>query len=373
MRNTYTKTFSLSLVVLFGAAQSAAGRQAAPRLDWREFTSEAGGFTVKLPGAPRITHPQMVKGPLTVPRNLHEVTIGSDYKFELDYMDMPAGLEPELALEGGISGLTNPLLAQGGRVLTNVKVARGTCEGREATASLPPRAGKTGFVQGRVFYSGQRYFMLVFIAADDRPAARDVARLFMDSLVIRDGCRAPLAPTAAPTAAPVRRTVAGTPDAATGWRRIEDAEQGFSVLMPGPARLEISQSQAQPFPVFHHEYLNESDAAIYSAEVLGDYPEGFYSGKVSYENQLDINIYAVKKNMQSLGLSYGEPRKLSVGGYPGREYVAANEQAGLRGRVQLYATPRRAYIFIAFIRGARSAASDATLERFFSSVRVSPK
>lgn len=373
MKSTRTKTLFLSLLVLVGAAQAAAGRQAAPKLDWREFNSEAGGFTVKLPGTPRITHPQMVKGPLNISRNLHEVIIGSSYRFEVDYMDMPAGYsEPDIALEGGISGLVNPLVADGGRVLTNDKVVRGTCEGREVTGTVP-RAGKTNFVHGRVFASGQRYFMLVFVAADDRPSGRELGRVFVDSLVIKDGCRAPVAPTAAPTTETVRRTVEGTPDAATGWRKIESTEHGFSMLTPGPVQFESTQTQVQPFPVFHHEYTHETDEAFYVAEVLGDYPEGFYSGPISQENQLDITSYAVKRNLGPLNLTFGEPRKLNVGRYPGREYTMTNVEAGLHGRVQLYATPRRSYIFMAFSRGARTPAAAAALERFFSSLRVSPR
>ena len=372
MRRLHRRTLLLALLALLGAAHAASGRQAATRLPWREFTSEAGGFSVKFPGTPRVTHPVMNKGPLNIPRNLHEVAVGGDYRFELDYMDMPAGLEPELALEGGISGLTNPMLARGGRVLTNGKVTRGACEGREATLSVQVLPGKSGFVQGRIFYSGQRYYMLVFVAAEDRPAAREVGRTFLDSLVIKDGCSAAVAPTVAPSSEVARSTVDGTPDAATGWRRIESAEHGFSVLMPGAARRESSQAQVQPFPVFHHEYVSETDEAIYTAEVLGDYPQGFYNTATSFENQLDINIYAAKRNLTQLGLTFAAPRKLKVGIYPGREYVVSNEQAGLRGRVQVYATPRRAYIFIGFTRGKGPAAA-AEIERFFSSIRVSPK
>ncbi|MCA1614849.1 MAG: hypothetical protein LC795_14130 [Acidobacteria bacterium] len=292
----------LSLLLLSATAPAAAGRQAAPKLDWREFTSEAGGFSVKFPGEPRLSRPQMERGPLTLARNLHEVTVG-DYNFAMDYVDMPAGFDPELALEGGISGLSNHALARGGRVLTNGKAMSGACEGREAVVSVPSGSGRTGFMQARAFYSGQRYYMIFFGAGDDHPAARAVARTYLDSLVIRDACRAPRLPAAAPPAAVARSTVEGRPDAATGWRLIESAEHGFSVLMPGAARRESAQAQVQPFPVFHHEYVHES---------------------------------------------------------------------GMRGRVQLYATPRRAYIFLAITRG-RGPAGAADLERFFSSVRVSPR
>jgi hypothetical protein len=49
-----------------------------------------------------------------------------------------------------------------------------------------------------------------------------------------------------------------------------------------------------------------------------------------------------------------------------------NEQTGLRGRVQLYATRRHVYIFIALARG-KSPAADAGVERFISSIKVTPK
>ena len=369
MKNLYTRTVLLPLLVLC-AAHAAAGRQAGPKLDWREFTSAAGGFSVKLPGEPRVTTPQMVKGPLTFKRNLHEVSAGG-YSFAVEYVDMPAGYsEPELALEGGISGITRSFVADGGRVLTNGKVARGTCEGREATVAVRSPSGGTGFAQARAFYSGQRYFFLLFMAPGDGPAEREAGRLFMDSLVIKDGCRAALAPTAAPTAEPVRSTVEGVPDAATGWRRIESAAHGFGVLMPGPARLESKQERVQPFPLFHHEYVHEGEENIYSAEVMGDYPEGFYSKDSSYESLLDMTFYNIKRNVDPLGLTFGGPRRLSAGGYPGREYTMANEREGLGGRLQVYATPRRAYVFIALGRGK---GFEADFERFFSSVRVSPK
>ncbi|HEY0172278.1 MAG TPA: hypothetical protein VGB98_14735 [Pyrinomonadaceae bacterium] len=364
----------LSLILLSASTHAAAARQAAPKLDWREFTSEAGGFTIKFPGEPRLSHPQEVRGPYTVRRNVHEVAVGNDYTFLLDYSDFPGPYkEPDSAFEGGISALTNPMIARGGRLLTKEKVERGTCVGREATVSTPIVPGKTGFVQGRVFNSGRRFYMLIFVAAEDSPAAREIGRAYVDSLVIRDGCRTPVAPAAAaePAAEPVRRTVEGTPDAATGWRRIESAEHGFGVLMPGPAALLSSQPRVEDFTVARHEYVHEGAEAIYTVEVKGDYPQGFFTGATAHETMLDIGIHGVKKGLAPLNATFGEPRKLSAGPYPGREYAVTNEQTGLRGRVQLYATPRRTYVFFALARGKGASAAD--LERFFSSVKVSPK
>lgn len=367
------RLLALSLLMLSASAQAAAARQSAPKLNWREFTSEPGGFTVKFPGEPRVSHPKESHGPYTVEQNIHVVTVGDDYLFQLEYVDLPGpDRGGDLAFEGGLSGLTNPLVARGGRLLTKENVVRGTCEGREATLTGPVVAGKTGFVQARAFKSGRRYYILVFTAAEDSPAAREVGRAYVDSLVIKDGCRRPVASAATPKTEPVRRTVEGTPDAATGWRRIESAEHGFGVLMPGPARLTSLLPRADEFTAPRHEYVHDGAEAVYIAEMKGDYPEDFFSGPTGHETMLDIRIHDVKRDLASLNLTFGEPRKFSAGTHHAREYVMTNEQAGMRGRALLYATRRRAYVFIALTR-ARGAAADADLERFFSSIKVSAK
>jgi hypothetical protein len=367
MRSVNTRTFLLVLLALCAAARAASARQ----FDWREFKSEAGGFSIKFPGVPRVSQVPMVKGPITLTRHAHMLTAGG-YEFEMAYVDMPAGNnEPELVLEGGISGITNTFQSQGGRVLSKNRVTRGTCEGLEATFELAPSSGAKGYAHARIFNSGQRYFLVVFVAQAGGAGARAAADTFVESLVIKDGCKAPLIPTAAPTAAPVRSTVEGVRDPATGWRKIEAPELGFSVLMPGPAQRTSGQSQVQPFPLSHHVFIYETGEIIYSAEVIGDYPVGFFSTAVSYENLLDVTVAAIKRNLGEPDFVYGPARKLSVGQYPGREYALTNEKAGARGRVQLYATPRRFYVFIALSRGPKS--QGAEIERFFSSVLVSPK
>jgi hypothetical protein len=371
MRNLYTRTLILTLLALCAAARGASGQQAAPKLNWQEFKSEAGGFSMKFPGAPQLSKLPMSKGPLTLTRNVHTATSGI-YEFHMEYVDMPAGYdEPELALEGGISGVTHMIEADGGRVLTKEKIVRGTCEGLEATFAAVFPAGVKGFAQTRIFSSGQRYYFAIFSARGGGEGAREVARTFMDSLVIKDGCKAPLIPTPAPTAEPIRSTIEGTRDPATGWRKIESPEYGFSVLMPGPAERTSTQAQTQPFVLFHHEFIYETDDIIYSAEMFGDYPAGFNSTAASRETLLDVTLAAIKRNLGALDFTYSEPRKLNVGIYPGREYILTSEKIDVRGRVQLYSTPRRAYIFLAISRGQTP--RDREIERFFSSVRVSPK
>ncbi len=377
MKSLFSRTQFFALCVLLCASASAAFAQTnpppAPPLVWKDFTSGDGTFKAKFPSPPKFREAPFKKGPVNFVRHVYEASVPGLYTFELDYMDMPAGYnDPDLSTEGGITGMTRSLVEKGGRVLTNTQVRQGTCDGREATVAIPnPSKGSDAFAHGRIFNSGQRYYFLVFVGEVNSETTRQVGQAFMDSFSIRDGCKAPVAPTVAPTVAPARSTVEGTRDAATGWRRIENVEQGFSLLMPGAAARVSTQAQVQPFELFHHEYLHETPDAVYSAEVIGEYPEGFYNTATSFENLLDSTLFAVKRNFEPLGFTYGAPRKLNVGRFPGREYDLDSTQTGPRGRIQIYATPKRSYVFIYINRIKK--ASDPDLERYFSSIRVSPK
>jgi hypothetical protein len=341
--------------------------------EWREFKSEAGSFKVKFPGTPKLSQTPFQKGPLSLTRQSHTVAFGGS-QFEVDYVDTPAGyLEPDLSLEGGISGMINAMTGKGARLLTKESVARGNCEGREATLALPnPGGHKDGFAQGRIFTSGQRFYILMFVGMEDSVRTRETAKTFMESFTVEGGCTAALAPTTAPPARKIVSNVEGTPDASTGWRKIEDSELGFSVLMPGRAQHESELAQVEPFPVTHHTYINEGDTEVYSAEVFGEYPPNFNSRPESFQTMIDVTLYAVKKNFEPVGFTLTPLRDLRVGSYPGREFSVVNEKAGARGRMQIYATPKHIYIFTSFTRATTPGAT-TLLERFFTSVRVSPK
>jgi hypothetical protein len=342
-------------------------------IQWREFKSEAGGFSVKLPGEPRLGQVPFNMGPISFKLYTHAVGFGDLFQFEVDYADFPAGYNnPDLSLEGGINGLTREPLQQGATLLSKGAITRGTCEGREATLALPRRAnGKQGFRQGRIFNSGQRYFFLVFTAMEDGAATRETAQAFMDSFVVADGCRAAIAPTVEPPARKTVTFVEGTPDAATGWRKIEDAELGFQILMPGAAEHESELAQVEPIPLTHHTFSHEDDTSIYTAEVIGDYPPNFHSTPNSYDALADVTLYAVRKRLEPVGFVLATPRNLRLGPYPGRDISMSNEKIEAQGRMQIYVTPKRVYVFIAFVRGKNGTV--ANIERFFSSIRVSPK
>jgi hypothetical protein len=341
-------------------------------LVWQDFKSDVGGFSAKFPGTPVIGQTAFTKGPLTVTRYTHSVNLSPGLSFEIDYMDTSAE-DADFSLEGGISGMIRSLTAGGATVLTRETVVRGSCEGRDATLLLnKPGAGKSGFSQGRIFNSGSRFFFMVFVATVDSAETREIARTFVESFNIPGGCNSLTAPVEAPPATkPTVETVEGSADEATGWRSIDSKDLGFRVLMPGPIRHQTDQAQLKPFPLTHHTYINSGDRNVYSAEVFSEYPPGFHDSEASYQTAIDVTLYALQKNLASDGFVLAPLRDLKVGRFPGREFQLTSEKADLHGRVQIYATPKRLYIFIAFARDQGVAVK--LLNRFFQSIMISAR
>jgi hypothetical protein len=342
--------------------------------EWREFKSEAGGFAVKFPVAPHVEQMPLNVGPLSVTRHTHIAVVAGGMMFEVDYMDMPAGFgDPALAFEGGIGALVSSMTARGATVLSKETVTRGTCEGREATLLLPGTTGRgRGFAQARIFSSGQRYYMLFFNADEDTPRVRTLGRDFMESFSVADGCTAPLAPVAAPSSKVEVGIVEGTRDAQTGWRRIEERELGFDVLMPDVAHHESAEAQVEPFPLRHDTFVSDSGGVVFSAEVVGEYPPKFNDSAMTREGLTDATQYVLKRTFEARGFKVAPLRNLLVGTYPGRELSITNEKTGARGRAQIYDMPKRTYIFIALAHEETPEAAKG-VERFFTSVRISPR
>lgn len=375
MTSRLTRTLYLVTITLLLTGWSAELRAQSKTADlpeWIEFKSDAGGFSVKLPGTPKANQSSFEKGPITFTRYSQMLEV-AHLHFEVDYMDTPSGYgDPDLSLEGGISGLIRSMTTRGATLLTKETIVRGTCEGREASLRLRDAGSSTpGYGAGRIFNSGQRYYFMVFVSREDTPAARETGRLFFESFDIKGGCTRMIAPVEEPAKAATSEDFHGAVDPVTGWLRVEDESLGISVLMPGPVRHDTDRAQVKPFPLTHHTFINSRDGNVYSAEVFGEYPPGFHSGETSYLTVVDLTLYGLKKNLESLGFVFTPLRDLRVGRYPGREFELASEKLGSRGRAQIYVTPKHVYVFIAFAHD--QGVTLKLIDRFFGSIRVSPK
>src|SRR5947209_7369568 len=104
MKSPHTRTyFFAALIVLLAYSFSATGQTtngapatartpqgrgggvvAPPQVEWREFKSEAGGFSVKFPSVPRVERVSFNKGPLELVRHTHMASLGDAAHFEVD-------------------------------------------------------------------------------------------------------------------------------------------------------------------------------------------------------------------------------------------------------------------------------------------------
>lgn len=368
MRIQYSRSLCFSaLFILFICWSGARAQTSGGGLpEWREFRSEAGGFSVKLPGNPKIQTTDGNVGPVSYKRYIHLLSIGS-FTFEVDYIESPTGSSADLSVEGGIAGFINKLTADGATLLSKDTVTRGACVGRDATLSLRnSTAPYKGFAQGQAWSSGSRYYVLTFFSKEDTSASRAVAGTFVESFVINGSCSTLVAPVEVPPS--TAEDFTGAADPATGWLKIDTEELGFKVLMPGSVRHTIDHPQAKPFPVTHHTYFHSKDGTVYSAEVFGEYPPGFFKSRAYLQSMVDLTLYQLKKNLPEY--AFTALRDLRVDTFPGREYSMVNEKSALRGRAQIYVTDRRIFVFMAVAHD--QGVTSKLIEQFFGSLRVSP-
>lgn len=349
---------------------AAAQTEGGSTLNWRDFKSDDGGFSIKFPGPPKVDKSDLHLGPVTLTRHMHSLEIG-DMSFDAEYSDLAQGSDPDASMEGGVSGLIRTMTARGATVLTSETVTRGSCSGREVTLSLVnPGAAKRGFSDTQVFESGLRFFTIGFTARYDTPANREVGNTFLNSFAVTGGCTTVIAPVDATPNKRSEEVFEGKADTASGWRIIESNDLGLRVLMPGAVRHVWDQPQVNPFPLTHHTFIYSDEGTVYSAEVIGDYPPGFRSTPSTYQTAIDISLYALKKNLGTVGFEIKPIRDLRLASLPGREFSLINEKAGSHGRAQIYVTPTRIYIFTAFTRSQNPLTQ---ISQFYASIRISPK
>jgi hypothetical protein len=362
---------TLILILALATANAAASQTTAQKpLEWQDFNSGDGGFTIKFPGAPKIDTPELKMGPVVVKRHSYSLRVG-EFNFEVSVIDLPAGSDPAGAMEGGVRAVINEGTTRGATLINTDAVNKGNCNGREVLLSTPQAGGsRRGFLDTLIFSSGLRFFNIVFEAFSDTPKIREVGRTFVDSFGVNGGCSSMIAPSDAPAYNKTEEIVEGVPDQATGWRVIENNELGVRVLMPAAARHIINKTQSDPFPIFHHTYIYSNDGSVYSAEVFGDYPPGWHTTPARYQTSLDLTFYAIKKSFTAGGFEITPVRDLRLATNPGREYSLINAQRGSHGRAQIYVTATHIYIFSAFTRSDNPLTQ---ISQFFSSVRISPK
>src|SRR5262245_13785409 len=135
-------------------------------LDWREFTSPEGGFTVMLPSKPaRESRELVLAGGKTT---MHMVSAHApEMAFGVGYADLPPGTPPERAVEEGRAALLKNI---GGRVIAERALEGVTGFEFEAEGAAE---GNPMRLAARVLVAGNRYYQVVLVARAARAGEVD--------------------------------------------------------------------------------------------------------------------------------------------------------------------------------------------------------
>ena len=139
-----------------------------PELDWREFTSPEGRFTVMLPGKPARESRELVLA--GNPTTMHMVAAHApEMAFGVGYADLPPGADPGRAIQEGRVALLRNIdgVVMAERALNGATGLEFEAEG--AAEGKPMR------LAARVLVAGNRYYQVVLVARSARAGEVDRA------------------------------------------------------------------------------------------------------------------------------------------------------------------------------------------------------
>jgi hypothetical protein len=126
-------------------------------LDWREFASPEGGFTVMLPSKPARDSRELVLA--GVKTTMHMVAAHApEMAFGVGYADLPPGTEPARVIDEGRTALLKNI---GGRVTAERRLESPPGVEFEAEGAAE---GNPMRLVARVLVAGNRYYQVVLVA-----------------------------------------------------------------------------------------------------------------------------------------------------------------------------------------------------------------
>jgi hypothetical protein len=153
----------------------------APELDWREFTSPEGRFTVLLPGRPARDAREIVLAGARAQMHMISVQV-SGMAFGVGYADLPPGADAARAIADGRDALVRNIA---GRVTAERAIDLDGAPGVEFQADGAAQ-GTPMRLAARVVVAGDRFYHAVLIARAERAGEVDAA-LFPGSFrVVRE-------------------------------------------------------------------------------------------------------------------------------------------------------------------------------------------
>jgi hypothetical protein len=170
---------SLLVLAIFGGA---AWAQDAPKLEFKEFTSEAGKFTASFPGTvAEKTNEIPVEGGNKLKLFLFTVEVNKNLAYMVTYVDYPDSVkttEPQKVLQGvrdGNKGTDGKMVKD-----DTIKYGKKEIPGRDLLIDKG-----TYHYRAKIILAGTRLYQVVIVGSKDDVAAKD-ADLFFESLKLAE-------------------------------------------------------------------------------------------------------------------------------------------------------------------------------------------
>lgn len=155
------------------------------KAEWKDFTSEAGKFSVQMPGVPEEkTQPVNVAKLGNV--NMFTYTLEqSDGAYMAAYNDYPMGLfaqvSPDKVLDGARDGAVGNV--EGGKLVSEQKITIDGYPGRDIVAE-GTKGSITFVIKARIYLVNYRLYQCMAILQKDKSSSIDAAK-FLDSFKLK--------------------------------------------------------------------------------------------------------------------------------------------------------------------------------------------
>lgn len=182
-------TLAVTFALAFSVAAQRRGVSAKP-LNWTNFTSNEGGFSVKFPGTP-VTREEAVPGSPARTKHIVEVNLDRGRHFEVSWVDHTGSQQnAEQLKDNTLNAVASSATAKGARPQYSTGLNRAECDGQEVSlqAFKTPTQNELR-VQARTFNSGDRVFLVLFSSNVPFTVEPGLAEQFLDTFTIAGVCK----------------------------------------------------------------------------------------------------------------------------------------------------------------------------------------
>jgi hypothetical protein len=154
-----------------------------PKMDFKEYKSEAGKFVISFPGNPKETTNDIATAVGNVTQHLSTVAVSNELAYMVTYADHPDSVKKASA-QTVLKGARDGQIGKDGKLIKDEEIKFGSKEipGR----NLLIDKGPGGFhVRVRLLLDGARLYQVIVIGAADAVESKDADKFF-DSLQITE-------------------------------------------------------------------------------------------------------------------------------------------------------------------------------------------